>query len=509
MNDDKLFLLIHSLTKAEKVHLKKYHLTSSLKSDSKHTILYTLLDKMQEYDDEKIHEKLKAKVNMKFLPQLKKLLHNIIIKSLIEYNQTISIDNQLSSLLMEADILSRKLLYKDLLKTLNKAETLALTHEKYSQLTQIIDLKKKNFFSTADEKLSPGDWKQLEEQEREIAEKIKNKHLYEHILYDCFWCLNAGMTINKTEALKKIASLKTSNYLKDSSLALTTEARYAFYQSNMMLALHDNDHRLYYDYIEKIISLLEKNKLLLTEKPYGYLDMLANRANASSFLQKDEVFFETIKKIRSFPSTIPEADIPLVNMRVFCYAEGMEFFYLCKNGYFKKALEQLPQLIKGLNTFKTQLDTANKKIFRHIISLVYFSNGRFKEALIWQNILINEENTTALRYDIDVITRLLNIIVHCELNNWELVPGLVKAYKKHIENTGHKYEMVLVIIKHLESLIINGENLYKEKRFFTALAEKLNPILQDPAEKRMLNTFNAAWWLESKIKETTMENASK
>jgi len=69
--------------------------------------------------------------------------------------------------------------------------------------------------------------------------------------------------------------------------------------------------------------------------------------------------------------------------------------------------------------------------------------------------------------------------------------------------------MVLVIIKHMESLMTNGEDLYKEKKFFTTLAEKLTPILKDPAERRMLNTFNTEWWLEAKLKSTSIEEVAK
>lgn len=505
MSADKLYLLIHSLTKSEKTHLKKYHLTSSSKTDSKHTYLYSILDGMKEYDEKKLLLKLKTKINLKFLPQLKKHLHYTILKSLIEYNSSISIDNQLNSLLMEADILSRKLLYKDLLKILHKAETLAATHEKFHHLLQIIDLRKKIFFATADEKFTSINYEQLNKQEEGIAEKIKNNQLYNHILHDCFWALNAGNTSEKTAALEKIKKLHSSVYLKDIGHVKTMEARYAFYHSNMMLALSDNNYSLYYDFVEKIIALLEKNKTLLTDKPYGYLDMLANRLNAASMLKKETVFFETIKKIRALPSVIPQADIPLVNMRIFCYADGMEFFYLCQQGAFKKALEKLPQTIKGLGTFKTQLDPVNTKIFRHIISLVYFANKKYKEALIWQNTLINEENKTTLRSDIDTVTRVLNIIVHCELNNWELVPGLIKAYTKQIENTGNKYELVIILLKHFEQLALKQDELYGEKYFFQELKEKLLPALQNPAEKRMLQTFNVTWWIESKLQSTSME----
>jgi hypothetical protein len=508
MNDDKLFLLIHSLTKAEKLHLKKNHLSSRTVNNSNHTLLFTLMDKMKEYDEKKLTDKLKIKIKLKFLPQLKKHLHNVILKSLIEYNQNLSIDNQLNSLLMEADILSRKLLYQDLYKVLHKAEVLATTHEKYGYLVQVLDLKKKIFFTTADEKLSPDEWLLLFEKEKEIAEKINITQQYDHILYDCFWALNAGLTIDKVAATKKIELLSNSSYLKNISLATTIESRYAFYQSNMLLALSKEDHLWYYECVNNLISLIEKNKTLLFDKPYGYLDILVNQANAAPMLKQYDVFFETIRKIRSLPRLIPQANIPLVNMRVFCYANGMEFVYLCKNGSFKKALEQLPQLIKGLETYKTQIDPVNKKIFRYVIGLVYFSNGKYKEALPWQNVLINEQNTTHLRYDIDVITRLLNILVHCELNNWELVPGLIKGYKKTILATGNKYELVLILLKHLELLIPDRENLYNKKDFYSRLKDDLVPILKDPAEKRMLNTFHVIWWIESKLKNISMEEAS-
>jgi len=137
---DSLFVLVKSLSKSEKRQFKLYAGRLGVNTDSKFIALFNLLDKMSQYDEEVI---LKSGIVKKAqLSNLKAHLYKQILISLRlnPVNQNVRI--QLREQLDFATILYHKGLYKQSLKILEKAKSLANSHQEKSIAFEIVELEK-------------------------------------------------------------------------------------------------------------------------------------------------------------------------------------------------------------------------------------------------------------------------------------------------------------------------------------------------------------------------------
>jgi hypothetical protein len=107
---DILFQLIHSLEKAEKRHFKLFIKRNSSNEDLKIVQLFDALDKMEEYDDQKLLKKLPA-IQKTQLSNLKAHLYKQVLASLRLLKSADSIDLQLHEQFDYAHILYKKGLF--------------------------------------------------------------------------------------------------------------------------------------------------------------------------------------------------------------------------------------------------------------------------------------------------------------------------------------------------------------------------------------------------------------
>ena len=111
----------------------------------------------------------------------------------------------------------------------------------------------------------------------------------------------------------------------------------------------------------------------------------------------------------------------------------------------------------------------------YYIAYAYFGKGDYRTSLRWVSKIIS--NKTDLRSDILCFSRLLNLILHIELDNQLQLEYVFKFLKKSITPLNPKTQR--------ESFL----------SFKTELLQQLN----DPHEHRALEYFDFISWLDSKI----------
>ena len=139
---DNLFVLVKSLSKSEKRQFKLYVGRLGVNEDSKFLLLFNVLDKMAEYDEQVILKK--GIVKKQQLSNLKAHLYKQVLISLrlnpLHQNIRVQIREQLDF----ATILYHKGLYKQSLKILDKAKNLAINYEEKNVAYEILELEKIN-----------------------------------------------------------------------------------------------------------------------------------------------------------------------------------------------------------------------------------------------------------------------------------------------------------------------------------------------------------------------------
>ena len=135
---DKLFLLIKSLTKAEKRHFKLFSQLHERKNGNRYVKLFDTIEKQKNYNEDDIKKQFEGE---KFIDQLtatKNYLYHLILKSLRNYHAEDSIEMRLKSLLMDIEILYTRGLFLQVEKLVAKGIRLALEYDQHVRLMEIL-----------------------------------------------------------------------------------------------------------------------------------------------------------------------------------------------------------------------------------------------------------------------------------------------------------------------------------------------------------------------------------
>ena len=139
-NKENLFILVKSLSKSEKRQFKLYAGRVEANQNAKFLHLFNLLDRAKEYNEKEILKK-----NFVTKQQLSNLKAHLYRQILVSLRMNPSIQNarmQIREQLDFATVLYQKGLYKQSLKILEKAKSIAYRYEEKYLAFEIVELEK-------------------------------------------------------------------------------------------------------------------------------------------------------------------------------------------------------------------------------------------------------------------------------------------------------------------------------------------------------------------------------
>ena len=134
---DHLFALIHSLKNTEKSYFKKIKAAFG-NADSSLIQLFDAIQKVDKYDEETISKSLGKDSYREFISAKKYVLFNEIL-DILNYMKSKTEEGvwQINRLVGHALILKEKMLYEEALKTLGKAQKIAIENDFFSKQLEI------------------------------------------------------------------------------------------------------------------------------------------------------------------------------------------------------------------------------------------------------------------------------------------------------------------------------------------------------------------------------------
>jgi hypothetical protein len=130
-----------------------------------------------------------------------------------------------------------------------------------------------------------------------------------------------------------------------------------------------------------------------------------------------------------------------------------------------------------------------------------FEAGKYNSSLTYINLLL-QHPYIASRRDIEYNARLLNLIIHYELNNLDYLEYLILSTYRFLFKRKKVYKLETFVINFIRTLpkIETDEDL---KYSFTILQKELKSIYKQPHEKNIFFYFDYLEWVEKKLKELT------
>jgi hypothetical protein len=170
-------------------------------------------------------------------------------------------------------------------------------------------------------------------------------------------------------------------------------------------------------------------------------------------------------------------------------------------GSFREGLKLVPLIEEKLGEYHLYLDRHRILVFYYKIATLYFGSGDFETSIDYLQKIINWK--VDLRNDLQCYARLLHLLAHYELGNYELLDSLTRSvyrYMAKLEN------LTVVEAAMFQFLRTNFYLSPKQIRFeFQKLLEKIKTFEHNRFATRAFAYLDIISWLESKVYEKPMD----
>ncbi|MCG8323099.1 MAG: hypothetical protein MI921_26605 [Cytophagales bacterium] len=493
-NNEPLFQLIKSLTKAEKRSFKLFVSRHKSGENAKFLKLFDWMDKQEHYDEGKIIQKAPA-IKASQISNLKANLYKQILQNLRSSKSGNDVPMQIRDCIDQATILYDKCLYKQSFKILEKAKTLAEKNDFPLLLLEIVEFGKRLVTKLADPRVE-GRVNELMKESEAIGEQLKSLHTFSNLslkLYSFY--MNIGF-------IRDHKDFEIVNSFYFSSIPAFKEERLSFneknYLFNSMVGYYffiQDDNRAY-EYAKKWVQLFNDNPSLIAPKIELYIKAFNNLLIAQNKLGKFEEFVTTFKKLDNIHKIKNLHLTDNIKLQLFKYLSTHRVNHFFLLGAFDEGVKIVPEIASGLNKFMDKLDMHHILIFYYKFACMYFGNNQWQDAVFWLNKIINATNVD-LRSDIQCFARILNLISHYELENTDLVDYYILSTYRFLIKKDDLYMFQKYIMKFLKDLNSIKPNQLMDA--FKKLRKQMLSLKSSPYEKRAFLYFDIVSWLESKI----------
>ena len=490
---DSLFQLVHSLEKSEKRNFKLYIKRSSGNEDLKIIELFDALDKLKEYDEAMLLKKLPS-IKKPQLSNIKVHLYKQLLASLRLLKSADSIDLQLNEQFDYAHILYKKGLFSQSLRILDKAKEMAKANQKFNFLPLVIALEKRietlhitRGMQSRAEQLSV---EALEVTGRiDMVAKLSNLALQ---LYS--WFIKSGHARNSKD------EKAVEQFLRDKLPPAANEQtgfyeRLYLYQSYSWYAFIRQDFLMYYRYSQKWVDLFDEEPLMKRVETGHYIKGLHTLLNAHFDLRNFKNFEIALKKFETFAATDRVKNHDNFRIQAFIYITSAKINQHCMLGTFKQGLLLVPAIEEKLNEYDLFIDSHRVMVVNYKIATLYFGSGDYGTCIDYLQKIINEQ--VDIRDDLQSYSRLLHLMAHFEMGNFELMEYLTKSVYRFMA----KKENLTVLEEEMFKFLRTSFQLprHKLKAELEIFLQKIKKFERSRFETRAFAYLDIISWVEGKV----------
>jgi hypothetical protein len=500
---DNVFQLVKSLNKGEKRNFKLYVQRNTQADNLKTVVLFDALDKLQEYDDILVLKKATG-ITKQQLSNTKAALYKQILSSLKLLNDSSNIDILLHEQLDFAKILYNKGLYLQALKILDKLKDTAKQNEQITYQLQAIILEKK--IEALHITRSINNRAELLSAESDAINKrlsligtLSNLALQ---LYG--WYVQHGHARDKRDE-QAIKIFFDSNMPAYNIGSMDFYERLYLYQSYTWYCFILQDLFGFYRYTQKWLDLFEEKPMMKPIESGQYIRGLHNVLTACFTLNNYKRFVEVLKQFEKFATLeqVVQNENATIQSFVYLYLNKINKHFL--EGTFSDGIVLVPIIEEKLKQYELHLDRHRVLVFYYKIACLYFGSGDNDKAVHYLNKIIQLK--VDLRTDLQCYARLLHLIAHYELGNYNLLEYLIKSVYRFMSKMNNLSVVEEEVFKFIKKSF--GLTTKKLTPAFISLKEKLEKLQQNSIESRSFMYLDIIAWLQSKIEQVPVQRVQR
>lgn len=493
---DQLFRLIKSLTTAEKRYFKIFASRHSIGGKNEYVNLFDAIDKQTEYDESKLVGLFKNSTFAHSPAIAKNRLFETVLKSLHAFHADSSVDVELQRLMHSTEILFKKSLYEESRKVINRAKKLAQKYEKHFMMLEIYRWEKKLLEKDSYAGSNIEDITGMNQHDQELLEKIKNYNDFWYIKSRLFLLLNKKGKVRDTTELNNFKTIIDNTLLQNEGSALSYETRYLYYHIYSAYYFGIGDYKNSYIYIGKHLDLIEKHADIFGEEPNKYFAVLSNMIYLCTQLRKFSEIPVYLKKLKEIPQSSIKKMNEDLGIKLFSSTYSAELSLYIQTGEFDKAFGLIDEIEAGLAKYKNKISKVRISFFYFNIAVVFFAIDDYSGALKWINKLLNDSDIDSSQ-DIHCMGRVLNLIIHLEIGNNDLIPYTFRSTQRYLNKRKRIYRFESVFLNFINKLS-KADDPAEVRNCYHTLRPELQTLSKDPFEKSVFEYFDFITWVEGK-----------
>ena len=495
---DTLFQLIHSLEKAEKRHFKLYIKRSSTKEDLKIVQLFDALDKLADYDEKSLLKKLPG-IEKPQLSNLKTHLYKQILASLRLLKSADSIDLQLNEFFDYAHILYKKGLFQQSLRILDRAKETAKANQKFNFLAQVLALEKRieTLHITHSMQMRA---EQLSNESLEVIHRIDMvARLSNLALLVYSWYIQNGHARNEKD------EQRIKQYLKE-QLPPDAWEQTGFYERLYLYQIYNwyafirQDFLMYYRYSQKWVDLFAEQPLMIRVETGHYIKALHNLLNAHFDLRNYQKFEITLRQFEAFAQTDRVRENDNFRIQSFLYITTAKINQVFMLGTFREGLLMVPEIERQLTEYDLFIDRHRILVLNYKIASLYFGSGDYATCIDYLQRIMNDQ--VDMRNDLQCYARVLHLMAHFELGNFDLMESLTKSVYRFMAKRERLTRVEEEMFKFLRTSFQTSRSSLKAE--FEKFLVKIQQFEKNRFEARAFAYLDLVSWVESKVSRKPM-----
>ncbi len=398
-----------------------------------------------------------------------------------------------------AHILYKKGLFQQSLRLLDRAKETAKANQKFNFLVQVLALEKRieTLHITHSMQMRA---EQLSAESSEVLSHIDMvARLSNLALLVYSWYIQNGHARNQKDE-ERLKEYLNEQLPVNAWQQTGFYERLYLYQSYNWYAFIRQDFLMYYRYSQKWLDLFGEQPLMVRVETGHYIKALHNLLNAHFDLRNYQKFELVLRQFETFSRT--ERVIENDNFRIqsFVYITTAKINQVFMLGTFREGLLMVSDIEQKLAEYDLFIDRHRILVLNYKIASLYFGAGDYATCIDYLQRIINDQGD--LRNDLQCYARVLHLMAHYELGNFDLMESLTKSVYRFMARRERLTRVEEEMFRFLRTSF--HASRFSMKTELEKFLEKIRQFEGNRYESRAFAYLDLVSWVESKVSQRPM-----
>lgn len=450
-----LFQLIHSLDEAERRYFKIHSQLHVRSGQNNYNRLFDAILLQDSFDEAGLKAQFEGEALLNQFSVAKNYLTHAIMRALRAYHQNNNLDMQLRELLDFADISQQKGLFKATQRYLGKARKLAIAHEKFPQLIEImiqeLRLLKMEWQPTRKADLEDA-YLKLANTLAQLDNEMQMRRLHDQI----YTTLASRVELRNESELQRAKAIMSNPLLESPHLSGSWNAKIVYHYTHAYFGRLQGDIKTMKKHFGLMVELWELKPQRIAEEGERYLKTIMGYLDACLMDQDTEHFEDVLGKIKTF-----KAGTPKLKALVFRIPIHLELRYHLTTEQYEKGFQLAKRIETGLSVHAAYISNKVRHYFIYNQIVLFFLGKQYTSCLKWSRRILDEPVAT-IREDIRVAVRVFSLIAHFEKQDGAYLEYALRSASRSLKREAGEHQFELMVVDYLKGL--NQQNSVKHQK---------------------------------------------